>query len=134
MKHQSLVFSVHLLHVARVDGHAHLEGDELRPVVRDDDGGPLLGCQRPLAGDRASQAVADAGKRDDEGIARFFHLAPGEPAYLPADQRVVEREGGAIGVAYLLPQGGRALDVGEQKGYGSTRLRWCNPGSGWLRG
>ncbi len=98
-------------HVAGVEGDAHSHRpNPLRPRLRG---------QRPLRRHRARQRIPRAGEGHQEGIARFFRLVPPVPAERAPQQPVVRRQRLFEGIAVLLPQGGRALDVGEEEGDGA---------------
>jgi hypothetical protein len=101
------------LGLARVQSHAHLDDDVLRPAAR----GEIALCA-----DRRGDRLGRRAEGDEERVALRVH-----------DPSVVRGEGGAqeasvLGeqlvvpvAAEVLQQGGRAFEVREQEGDGSAR-------------
>ena len=85
--------------------------------------GPRVGLERALGGDRGADGVPGAAERVEERVALRVDLrAAVGGERLAHDPAVVARHLG-VGVAELLEQPGRALDVGEHERDGSGRQR-----------
>ena len=92
--------------LARVQAHAHAN---LRPA------GPGVVAQRALRRDRGLGRVACAREREEERVTLRVHLGAAALAETLADDPPVRRHDVAVGVAELLQQPRRPLDVGEDE-------------------
>ena len=79
--------------------------------------------ERALGRDRPGDRVPRARKRVEERVALGVDLGPTLVAEALAEQLPVVADDFAVGVAELLEQPGRALDVGEEKRDGASGKR-----------
>ena len=100
--------------LAAVDAHPDADIGAARPRVL---------AERPLRLDRGRHGAADGGEREEQpvpgGIDPLAVVCLGRRA----DDPVVVGEERGVGVAELLQEPGRALDVGEQERDGAARQR-----------
>ena len=123
------VVAVALVRLARVDRHAHLQRQPLRPSVR---------CERLARSKRGADGRAGLGEHAERAVAfaaRLEHDTAGN-AHGTFDQLVVtlDRHGHRVGRA--LPQRRGTFDVGEQEGHdasGQAALHTLGAGSGERR-
>jgi len=93
--------------LARVQAHADLDLDALRPRVGD---------ERELRVDRCEHPVARAREDDEEGVPLRIHLVAAVLAEGVAQYALVLRQDLRVPLAQLLQEARRSLDVGEEEG------------------